>query len=101
MLDSRVEGVKVEPVKEGESTVQKVFCPFCPEVLSSDTVLLEHMKMRHLREMFGCTKCSSSLQPVVAWSVDVLLQHLAAQHKLNTSIAEAIASYVEMPSSLH
>jgi len=37
----------------------------------------------------------------MAWSMEVLLQHLATSHRLNVSISEAISSYVDIPSNLH
>eukprot|EP00092_Neocalanus_flemingeri_P085176 GFUD01107133.1.p1 GENE.GFUD01107133.1~~GFUD01107133.1.p1 ORF type:complete len:1924 (+),score=566.33 GFUD01107133.1:661-5772(+) len=98
MLDSRPEGVKHEKV-EGEQPSR--VCPFCMHKLSSDDDLLHHLKIAHQEDMFGCSKCSTSLQSSIGWSVEVLLQHLALQHKLNVSISEAISNYVEMPSNLH
>ena len=57
---------------------------------------MDHMKLCHRGDMFGCSKCATGIQ-----SVEVLLQHLATQHRLNVSISEAISSYVDMPSNLH
>jgi len=97
MLDSRNESVKIER-KEGN--VIRV-CPFCGEECRSDNDLMLHMTLRHKEDMFGCSKCATSIQPAFAWSVEVLLQHLATQHKLNVAISEAISSYVDIPSNLH
>lgn len=96
MLGSRAEGVKVE-AKEG---VRRV-CPFCSNKFTDDDALLQHMKMSHRREMFGCSKCSKESQPAIGWSVEVLLQHLASSHHLNVSISEAISSFLAIPESLH
>merc|ERR1719186_784813 len=98
MLDSRPEGVKQEKVV-GEQPSR--VCPFCMHKLSSDDDLLHHMKIAHHLDMFGCSKCATSLQPTIGWSVEVLLQHLALQHKLNVSISEAISNYVVIPPNLH
>jgi len=76
-------------------------CPFCVSRLEDDDKLLHHMKMEHQTQMFGCTKCYSSLQPCIAWTVEVMLQHLGSQHKLNVSISEAISNYVVIPANLH
>lgn len=98
MLDSRPEGVKLEKVV-GEQPIR--VCPFCLHKFSSDDDLLHHMKIAHQGDMFRCSKCASSLQPTIGWSVEVLLQHLAQQHKLNVSISEAIFNYVDFPQNLH
>merc|ERR1719318_615930 len=98
MLDSRPEGVKLEKVV-GE--LPSRVCPFCLHKLSSDDDLLHHMKIAHQGDMFRCSKCASSLQPTIGWSLEVLLQHLAQQHKLNVSISEAIFNYVEFPHNLN
>ena len=96
MLDSRNEIVKKE---KSESSL--CICPFCSNECKSDDDLMVHMTLKHKHDMFGCSKCSTSFQPVVAWSVEVLLQHIATQHKLNVTIAEAISNYVDIPSNLH
>jgi len=92
MLDSRSESVKTEG---------GLVCPLCPQDCRSDSDLLDHMKRSHRTEMFGCSKCAGGSQPALAWSVEVLLQHLASQHSLNVSISEALSSYVNMPAKLH
>jgi len=98
MLDSRPEGVKLEKVV-GEATTR--VCPFCSNKFSSDDDVLHHMKLVHQEDMFRCIKCATSLQPTIGWSVEVLLQHLATQHKLNVSISEAMFNYVTFPTNLH
>jgi len=98
MLDSRPEGVKQE---KNLSEQPNKICPFCMHKLRSDEDLLHHMKIAHQLDMFGCNRCATSLQPTIGWSVEVLLQHLANQHKLNVSISEAIFNYVAIPTSLH
>ena len=97
MLDSRHESVKIEK----SSGTGSLICPFCVRTCKSDDDLMDHMKLRHRADMFGCTKCAAGIQPAMAWSVEVLLQHLASQHKLNVSISEAITCYVDMPGNLH
>ena len=97
MLDSRHESVKIEK----SSGMGSLVCPFCVRTCKSDDDLMDHMKLRHRADMFGCTKCAAGIQPAMAWSVEVLLQHLASQHKLNVSISEAITCYVDMPGNLH
>jgi len=98
MLDSRPDGVKLEKLV-GEPGTR--ICPFCTQKLSSDDDLLHHMKLAHQVDMFRCIKCATSLQPTIGWSVEVLLQHLATQHKLNVSISEAMFNYVAFPQNLH
>ena len=98
MLDSRNESVKVEKCDQSGPVV---VCPFCGGSTLTDEELLEHMKLRHRADMFGCSKCATGLQPAMAWSIEVLLQHLAHTHKLNVAISEAISSYVDIPSNLH
>jgi len=98
MLDSRPEGVKLEKLV-GE--IVNRICPFCMKKFSKDDDVLHHMKIAHQDDMFRCFKCASSLQPTIGWSLEVLLQHLADQHKLNLSISEAIFNYVNFPANLH
>ena len=88
------EGMK----QEGE---EKKVCPFCSNTFSDDSALLEHLKVTHRRDMFGCSKCQDSAQPAIGWSVEVLLQHLATAHELNVSISAAISSFLVIPSLLH
>ena len=97
MLDSRNDAVKIEK----SSGTGSLICPFCIQTCKSDDDLMDHMKLRHRTDMFGCSKCASGLQPAMAWSVEVLLQHLATQHRLNVAISEAISSYVDIPTNLH
>ena len=97
MLDSRTELVKTEK-SEGQTSL---VCPLCPLLSESDADLLDHIKTSHRAEMFGCSVCAGGLQPVLAWSVEVLLHHLAGLHNLNVSISEALTTYVIMPASLH
>ena len=97
MLDSRNECVKMEKL-EGEGSI---ICPFCVKDCKSDEDLMNHMKLRHRDDMFGCSKCARGSQPAVAWSIEVLLQHLAHHHELNVTISEAISSYVNIPGNLH
>jgi len=101
MLDSRPEGVKQEAVAAAAGAVAGRICPFCVDRFTTDDLLLEHMKAAHRGDMFGCGKCASSIQPAIAWSVDLLLQHLGNQHKLNVSISEAISTYTIIPSNLY
>ena len=97
MLDSRSDLVKTEKT-DGQT---RLTCPLCPSLSESDAELLEHLKVSHRAEMFGCSVCAGGLQPALAWSVEVLLQHLAAHHGLNVSISEALSSSVLMPANLH
>ena len=97
MLDSRNETVKTEKNDGSASLV----CPLCPLQCEEDDQLLDHMKKIHRGEMFGCSKCARGQQRALAWSVEVLLQHLASQHALNVSISEALSDYVIMPDNLH
>ena len=92
MLDSRSEMVKTE-AREGEP---RLVCPLCPQLSGSDAELMDHMKRSHRAEMFGCSVCAGGLQPALAWSVEVLLQHLASQHNLNVSIYEALKRIANM-----
>ena len=46
-------------------------CPFCGEECRSDNDLMLHMTLRHKEDMFGCSKCATSIQPAFAWSVEV------------------------------
>ena len=95
MLDSRGE-VKVEGGKE-----EKRVCPICSNKFNDDSMLLQHMKMEHRRDMFGCSKCSRDKQPAIGWSIEVLVQHLASTHELDVSISEAISGFLAIPESLH
>ena len=95
MLDSRGE-VKVEGGKE-----EKRVCPICSNKFNDDSLLLQHMKMEHRRDMFGCSKCSRDKQPAIGWSIEVLVQHLASTHELDVSISEAISGFLAIPESLH
>ena len=97
MLDSRSDLVKTETVEGGTSLT----CPLCPQRLGSDEDLMLHMKKVHRGEMFGCSKCAGGQQRALAWSVEVLLQHLASHHSLNVSISEALSTFVIMPDNLH
>ena len=96
MLDSRGE-VKVE----GSGTDEKRACPICSNKFNDDSLLLQHMKMEHRRDMFGCSKCQGDKQPAIGWSMEVLVQHLASAHELNVTISEAISGFLAIPESLH
>lgn len=102
MLSSRPAGVKpeAEVVCEGKEKPTER-CPFCSEKSMDEESLLQHMKISHRKEMFGCSCCKAVQLQVIGWSVEVLLQHLATSHELNVSISEAISSYVAIPESLH
>lgn len=97
MLDSRGE-VKVEG---GGGKDEKRACPICSNKFNDDSLLLQHMKMEHRRDMFGCSKCQGEKQPAIGWSVEVLVQHLASTHELNVTISEAISGFLAIPESLH
>ena len=97
MLDSRGE-VKVEG---GGGKDEKRACPICSNKFNDDSLLLQHMKMEHRRDMFGCSKCQGEKQPAIGWSVEVLVQHLASTHELNVTISEAISGLLAIPESLH
>ena len=95
MLDSRGE-VKVEGGQE-----EKRVCPICSNKFNDDSLLLQHMKMEHRRDMFGCSKCKGEKQPAIAWSTEVLVQHLSSSHDLDVSISDAISGFLAIPESLH
>ena len=88
MLDSRPEGIKEEKIHVDDASD---ICPVCWKLFPGINDLLNHMKITHRSNMFGCKLCQT-----LGWSLEILLKHLTETHDRNIALPEALQHHIKV-----